>query len=251
MQPSPDYLSILRDERKKLLNTLRETKFSQIDPGISHRQIIPFASYAPWEDDAAFTEVYKIICDHTLVDKYRCYELWSIAQQLQEANGDILEVGVWRGGTAGILACANKSGKGSLYFADTFKGVVKAGPQDTLYKGGEHANTSVEIVVQLLDRLKVKDYRFLTGIFPDDFKNFPSAAIKICHIDVDTYLSAKEVVDFIWPKLVTGGMIIFDDYGFFGCEGVTRYVNKLKLPGARFVYNLNGHALLIKYSTPL
>ena len=133
-----------------------------------------------------------------------------------------------------------------MYFADTFKGVVKAGKADTLYKGGEHANTSQEIVTELLKRLDIKDYQLLVGIFPDDFKNFSSGAIKICHIDVDTYLSAKEIVNFIWPRVIKGGVIIFDDYGFFGCEGVTKYVNELKLPDARFVHNLNGHALLIK-----
>lgn len=246
MHPPQDYLSILRDERKRLINTLRETKFSQLDAGITHQQIIPFSSYAPWEDDAEFNEVYHIIYENTLVDKYRCYELWSLAQQMKDEDADIIEVGAWRGGTAGILARANKRGKGKLYIADTFTGVVKAGSDDTLYKGGEHADTSQEIVIQLLNRLKIDEYNLMLGIFPDDFKDFPSKKIKFCHIDVDTYLSAKGILDFIWPILIKGGVIVFDDYGFFGCEGVTKFVNQLNLDDARFIYNINGHAILIK-----
>ena len=246
MDTSWDYLSILKEERKKIINVLRETKFSQLEEGISHRQIIPFATYAPWEDDVAFTEVYQSVSAYTLVDKYRCYELWNITQQLKDDEGDIIEVGVWKGGTAGILGRANKDGKGKLFFADTFKGVVKAGTADTLYKGGEHADTSKGLVIDLLKSLNVNNFQLLEGIFPDDFNDFSSVSVKVCHIDVDTYLSAKEIFDFIWPRVIKGGVIIFDDYGFFGCEGVTKCVNELKLNDARIIHNLNGHALVIK-----
>jgi hypothetical protein len=38
----------------------------------------------------------------------------------------------------------------------------------------------------------------------------------------------------------------FDDYGFWGCEGVTCAVNEMKAKGIRLIYNLNGHALVYK-----
>ena len=98
MEIANDYLSILKEERKRLMNALRETHFSQLEAGISHMQIIPFATYAPWEDDVTFNEIYHLISEHTLVDKYRCYELWNLTQQMKEEEGDIIEVGVWRGG---------------------------------------------------------------------------------------------------------------------------------------------------------
>lgn len=241
-----DYLSILKDERKRLINVLRGTRFSRLDPAVSHRQIIPYATYAPWDDDKEFGEVYKIISGYSLVDIYRCYELWNLAKQFKTKVGDILEVGVWRGGTAGILAAGNKNGQGNVFLADTFCGVPKAGELDTLYKGGEHADTSKEMVIEVLKKLHVLNYELLIGIFPDDFKDFSSTSIKLCHIDVDTFLSAKGVLEFIWPKLINGGVVVFDDYGFFGCEGVTKFVNQLTLNDSIFVYNLNGHGILIK-----
>src|SRR5687768_15119297 len=131
MKISEDYLDILRDERKRLLSTLRDTKFSRLDPEISHRQIIPLATYAPWDEDHKFLEIYSKIVGYTLVDIYRCYELWALVKQLQQVEGDIIEVGVWKGGTAGILAVANEEGRGNIFLADTFTGVVKAGEKDT------------------------------------------------------------------------------------------------------------------------
>ena len=88
--------------------------------------IAPEATYSPWLTDEEFLNIYNKISKSTLVDKYRCYELWSLAKQTLNIEGDILEVGVWRGGTGAILAEAvNKSELKKVYLADTFRGVVK------------------------------------------------------------------------------------------------------------------------------
>ena len=70
--------------------------------------------------------------------------------------------------------------------------------------------------------------------------------IKLCHIDVDTYLSAKEIFDYAWPKIPVGGIVVFDDYGFWTCEGVTKYFNALDLKDGRKIHNLNGHGIIVK-----
>jgi O-methyltransferase len=242
------YIELLRNERKKILNVLRETFFTQLDNTIVHKQVIPSASYSPWESDKDFIKVYKHAKSNTLVDIYRCYELWSLALGTQNLEGDILEVGVWRGGTAAILGEANKKSKNSvLYLADTFKGVVKAGKNDTLYKGGEHADATENTVKKLLQLCGVSNYQLLKGIFPDSFGNkLKIKKLKVCHIDVDTYGSAKSVFEYAWPKMVSKGIVVFDDYAAWGCEGVTKYVNSLKLNDGVFIHNLNGHAVMIK-----
>ena len=44
-----------------------------------------------------------------------------------------------------------------------------------------------------------------------------------------------------------GGMIVFDDYGFSGCEGVTKLVDEERNKNDRIViHNLNGHGIIIK-----
>ena len=51
----------------------------------------------------------------------------------------------------------------------------------------------------------------------------------------------------IWDRMVPGGIIVYDDYSFTGCDGITKYVNEQMLEPDRVVtYNLNGHALVIK-----
>ena len=246
--PPPDpnsFLDILRAERRDLLNRLRQTRFST-KPGYSQTQIIPFSSYSPWLDDTDFAAVHESISDCTLVDIYRCYELFALARQIHSVPGDLVEVGVWRGGTAVILAAAAR--EKPIHLFDTFTGVAKADhAYDTLYAGGEHGDADRATVEALFRRMGF-ECRIHRGVFPDDTLASLPPRVALAHVDVDTYASAKESFTAIWPVVSAGGVMIFDDCGFFGCEGVTQVVNELRttLDDALFVHNLNGHALLVK-----
>ena len=219
-------------------------------PELLHSRAHPGASYSPWLTDTDFLQQYAKIRDFTLVNIYRCYELWTLAQDANRIDGAILEVGVWRGGTGCLLAraCPGKT----VYLADTFEGVVNAGEQDTRYAGGEHADTSEEIVKTLLAETGASNARLLKGIFPAQTASAVNGPIALLHVDVDVYQSAKDTVEWALPRMAAGSRIVFDDYGFFGCEGVTRLVNQLRtdLSDFAFVHNLNGHAVLIRISGP-
>lgn len=221
---------------------------SDKSPDVPHDRVLPFATYSPWLNDEAFMRVHHAMREHTLVDLYRCYELWTLGSQMAAVPGAFLEVGVWRGGTGALLAAAAAQAPDkTVFLADTFTGVVKAGAQDTAYVGGEHADTSVEIVQGLLNRMGLANASLLQGIFPDDTGSRIDGPIALLHCDVDVYSSARDVVQWTLPRLSRGGAIVFDDYGFLGCEGVTRYVNELRQDRSLvFVHNLNGHALFIK-----
>jgi O-methyltransferase len=225
------------------------------DPNIWHSQVWPFATYSPWITDTAFTRVYDRIKHHTLVDHYLCYDLWQLVAEIAKLDGgDLIEVGSWRGGTGCVIATKAALCKlaNTVYLCDTFKGVVKAGTLDTFYQGGEHADTSPEIVNGLVRRLGLRNVEVLTGIFPEETgQRIADREFRFCHIDVDVYQSAADVVEWVWPRLVAGGMIAYDDYGFRGCEGVTRFVNEQRLkPDRLILHNLNGHAICIKTAHP-
>jgi O-methyltransferase len=223
-----------------LLRQYRAPKEWSVVPSIIHSRVVPTATYSPWLSDEAFQAVYQRVKDHTMVDVYRCYELWTLAKQAPE--GAVLEVGVWRGGTGAILATATQK---PTYLADTFTGIVKADHRDTRYKGGEHADTSQEVVQTLLKSLGLSVH-LLAGIFPEDTAEQVREPIAFLHSDVDTYSSTKDVVDWVLPRLAHNGIMVFDDYGFSGCEGVTRFVNELRSDSALlFLHNLNGHAIFV------
>lgn len=206
--------------------------------------------YAPWLLDEEFQAAYAVAQHNTLVDIYRCYELHTLVREVADIKGDVLEVGVWRGGTGLVLSSAAGKWKpqATVHLCDTFSGVVKAGNKDSRYQGGEHADTSAEHVQSLLRDMKLKNYEIHQGIFPENAsETLSQKQIALCHIDVDVYQSALDIVNWVKPRMDAGAIIVFDDYGFHHCDGITRLVNELKQTQEwLFVYNLNGHAILIR-----
>jgi O-methyltransferase len=212
------------------------------------------SSYSPWINDQDFQEVYKIVDPYTLIDTYRIYELWTMIEQVSKLpeKGALLEVGVWRGGSSGIIAKRLEllGSSALLYIADTFSGVVKSSELDTHYNDGEHSDTNMGMVEKLLYQdLKLKNVRILQGIFPDDTEHLipEGTRFSFCHIDVDVYKSTADIFNWVWDRLMVGGIVVFDDYGAITCDGITEFVNQQRIKDDRlFMYNVNGHAIFIK-----
>lgn len=245
----PTYAKQLHSFRKRLLDDLASIELTQLKEGYPHEQILPKATYAPWRSDRTFIDIYNKISKHTLIDIYRLYELYVLAGSLQAKEGDFLEVGVWKGGSAVVLGSqSERVAKCKLWLADTFSGVpTSTSSNDTLYRGGEHADTSVDEVKNILRDCGIGRFEILKGLFPQEVSSaLENQSFRFVHIDVDSYESADQVFKWVWPRVVVGGVVIFDDYGFWGCEGVAAIVNELREQGYFVVHNLNGHAILPK-----
>jgi O-methyltransferase len=216
----------------------------------AHEMAFPISSYAPWQADRDFRTVYEAIRRSTFVDIWRCYELWSLVGELRDVPGSVLEVGVWRGGTGALMA-ARAEGVGidePVFLCDTWHGVVKSGAVDTYYRDGKHDDASPEMVERLAAQLELQNIVLLQGVFPEETGDRISDGIfRLCHCDVDVYRSAKDVLEWVWPRLSSGGAVVFDDYGFPACPGVTKLVDEQRFREDRLVlHNLNGHGIVLK-----
>jgi len=90
-------------------------------------------------------------------------------------------------------------------------------------------------------------FELVEGVDPAARRQSEGRSVRLGHCDVDVYRSAKDVFDWVWPRLELGGMVVFDDYGFPACPGVTKFVDEQRLLGDRTViHNLNGHGLVVK-----
>ena len=217
----------------------------------AHAMAYPISTYAPWQADSDFQSVHSAVRRNTLVDKWRLYELWTLLAELVEVPGAILEVGVWRGGSGAMMASRARSLGivDCVYLCDTWEGVVKSGPVDTYYRDGKHDDTSREIVVALMAELGLNNVQLLQGIFPDDTgASIAERTFRLCHIDVDVYQSAFDVFNWVWPRLSSAGVVVFDDYGFPACPGVTQFVDEQRgQPDRLVLHNLNGHGIVVKH----
>lgn len=217
--------------------------------------VLPGATYSPWLADQEFNNLYAGTNGASLVDILRTWDLWKLVEQTSKLpEGDFLEVGVWRGGTGAVIAkrALECSPDSKVYLCDTFAGVVKITDKDPFYQfvtdpNGLHicAKDSVE---QLIQHHALTNAVVLEGVMPEDTGHLiENKRFKFCHIDVDVYQSAEDVMEWLWPRLIVGGVVVYDDYGFCFCPGITEHVEKqAHLDDRLVIHNLNGHAIIVK-----
>jgi O-methyltransferase len=66
----------------------------------------------------------------------------------------------------------------------------------------------------------------IRGFFKETLPAFSHAAIKFAHVDADLYVSIKEVNEWLLPRLVRHGIVVYDDYGFSSCLGALQAVDE-------------------------
>ena len=146
----------------------------------------------------------------TLVSTDRLRLLWDTVQHCLPLGGDLLEVGVYKGGTAILLREAAPDR--ALYLYDTFAGhpYSDATRDDVNHYPGRFADTSEEAVRALFTDHPNPPI-ITAGVFPASAPVIPPLCF--AHVDVDLYQATREACEAIWPALVLGGQLVCDDYG--------------------------------------
>jgi O-methyltransferase len=144
-------------------------------------------------------------------------------------DGDVIECGVYKGGTAALMASCMHEAKLSkkLYLFDTFEGMPETDLEKDWHKKGDFSDTSIEAVKDFVGFPEMVNFR--KGLLPLTFQGLENTRFCFAHIDLDIYRSIWDALEFIWPRLVTGGFIIFDDYGFPSCPGAREAVDEFFL----------------------
>ena len=182
--------------------------------------------FSPWDGLPGFEEHYQAVKKYTLVSRDRCYVLCQTLQQALRQGGDMVECGVFRGGTALLAArtMAGQAGGQRLHLFDSFQGMGANISDDDSFRQGDFGRTSPELVRALLAPYPFVDVH--AGYIPDTFKGLDLGRIAWAHVDLDLYESIRDAIDYLYPRLVAGGFMIFDDYGFPSCPGARRAVDE-------------------------
>jgi len=176
-----------------------------------------------WDTDPPFTAIMKQI-PYTLVDPVRCYMLYQCALQASRLGGDAAEVGVYRGGTARLIASAMQESRARIHLFDTFEGMPSTDPAYDEHRQGDFSDTSLPSVQGNLAGLT--NVAFYPGFFPATAPPVAHLKFSLAHIDVDIYRSVLDCCAFFYPRMVPGGIMVFDDYGFDTCPGAKQGVDE-------------------------
>jgi O-methyltransferase len=143
----------------------------------------------------------------------RAFGLWKAALSALPLPGEFWECGVYKGGSARLLAELLRTYPRPLRLFDTFNGFANVGPQDRAeVENGRmfYLEDAVEDVRRFVDA----DFAvFHPGAIPDGFAGLHDTRIAFANVDVDLYQPTREALAFIAPRMMEGGTIIIDDYG--------------------------------------
>ncbi len=155
----------------------------------------------------AFDRMLKRIRPHTMVSRKRIQNLWRLLQCVERARlpGDFVELGVARGGTAAMIAtvAAHSPVPREVWLYDAFEALDKpfayyADVERVMF--GEFA----------LDRDRV---HLIKGFFAEVAPQRPPRPIAFMHIDASGYEPVCDCLNPLYPHVVAGGWVVFDNYG--------------------------------------
>jgi O-methyltransferase len=161
-------------------------------------------------------------------DKVRFYNLWFQVEQLKKnkINGAFAELGVHKGETARAIHHMDQNRV--FYLFDTFEGFAKEDLERENQTGDRFsthmfADTSIEDVKQIIEGND--NLLFKQGFFPKTTKGLEDEIFAMVNIDADLYAPTIEALNFFYPRLNKGGVIIVHDYNH-NWDGIPKAINE-------------------------
>jgi len=180
---------------------------------------------------------------NSIVDIDRQLMLYQLAKLTKKIIGDVAEVGVYKGGTAKLLAETFFEDKKIIHLYDTFRGMPPTTDVD-LHFEGNFDDVTFKKVQRYLWEYNYKT-KFYVGIFPSTFNLQSQLLYCFVHVDCDLYASVKACCEIFYPRMSRGGIILFDDYGQLSTPGAKKAVDEFcKNAEVEMVYLPTGQAFI-------
>jgi len=166
------------------------------------------------------------------------YMIHSAVESTAKLPGDIAEVGVFRGQSARII-CDVKGDK-VLHLFDTFQGLPEPGSIDTKFKQGEYACSLPQVEKLLAGQSNVRYYQ---GLFPGTAGDVEGCRFSFVHLDVDLYESTRAALEFFYPRMTPGAIVISHDYVI--ADGVRKAFDEFFERKPETVLELTGNQCMV------
>lgn len=185
--------------------------------------------------DAGFpigTDLTELPYCYTMLGRKRLDNVeWCVRRILADGvEGDLIECGVWRGGSAvfmrGLLAAFEVPNR-TVWVADSFQGLPPPVLAPDVALGLDLTKErvpSLAIDIETVRRaftahgLLDSQVRFLEGWFADTLPSAPIERLALLRIDGDLYSSTKDALVALYDRVSSGGFVIVDDYFLPNCR---------------------------------
>ena len=208
-----------------------------------------------WIDDPAYIgawEQFPMTRDEV---KDRKFALWSFALATANLPGDTAECGVFDGGSS-FLMCVSREREpgwaGEHHLFDSYEGLSEPEsldmPHDNRSFRWRKHDLSVPERVVLENLRRFPFVRSHPGWIPDRFDEVADREFSFVHVDVDLFAPTRDAIEFFYPRMVPGGVLLCDDYGFTTCPGATKAFDEFisSRPERSVVHLPTGQGFIVK-----
>jgi len=193
--------------------------------------------------DKEFLQVYEKIKPFTMVEIERCYALYQSLLYISkyDIKGDLVECGVWKGGSAMLMAYAMQQAgitNRKIYLYDTYEGMAKPGEMDGQSEKEEWESLRVNDSLNKMCYSPIEEVKanmaktgypsenivYIKGKVEDSIPSTLPDGISLLRLDTDWYDSTRHELNFLYPLLSSKGVLLIDDYGAW--EGARKAVDE-------------------------
>ncbi len=192
-----------------------------------------------------FNQLYGRVRAFTMTSVERLYALHEAVRYVVSAEvpGDIVECGVWRGGSSmmAALTLLQLEARRRIWLYDTFEGMPPPGKDDVRFSGesaesllesadrapgawNEWAWATLDDVRDNMASTGYEEFEYVAGPVEDTIPANAPAQIALLRLDTDWYESTRHELEHLYPRLAEGGVLIIDDYGHW--QGARRAVDE-------------------------
>jgi hypothetical protein len=240
-----NFRSLIKNLVKKPLNRFGVDVVPYVPPEVSEFQDFPDLS----EEERRIVSAVK---PFTMTSVERIVCLMNAVSYVSDNNvrGDIVECGVWRGGsmmTVALTLLARGDTSRNLYLYDTYEGMTTPTELDKNFDGvlaqeqmneqnGKWCYASIEDVQQnIFSTGYPKEKIFLVqGKVEDTIPKTLPENLSLLRLDTDWYESTKHELNHLFPLLAPEGVLVIDDYGHW--QGSKKAVDEYFAEQKRKVY---------------
>ena len=244
--------SSLRDN-SILLNMIKNI-FNKINNKLGYTSA-PLASDSYADMEQKFLSFYELCRPYTMTSIERMYSLYKAMEYVVKnlIPGDIVECGVWRGGSSMMTAFTLshfKEERKKIFLYDTYEGMSEPSGKDVEARGFQKAwdlwkqhqtETHNTWCYASLDEVRTNLYQtgyprenlvFVKGRVQDTIPETIPETISLLRLDTDWYDSTYHELCHLFPRLAKFGVLIIDDYGHWqgAREAVDQYFQEQNEP---------------------
>lgn len=207
------------------------------------KRFLPPAPEFPLDMTELEKQIFSVVEPYTMTSMERVIALIRAVQYAVNLDGEFVECGVWKGGSmmAVALTLMNlERTDRALRLYDTFEGMSAPTEKDVRYDGTHvdellkssdqdawiWARAGLDLVKQNMQSTGYPSNRikYIPGKVEDTIPSDVPENICLLRLDTDWYESTKHELTYLYPRLVSGGILILDDYGHY--RGVKEAVDE-------------------------